>query len=142
MVGECPGPLSSSDEKCTGSCAAAAAHWRSRAAARNRANRSTNCLQRAPRRYQEDRGRKHHLAAPGMGCKGLDHLSPDRLTHGRVGLLLVDQAARWSHDAGVLGLRLRGRADDVWRLAMDLNRREPCASKERAHVVGVAEGHW
>src|ERR1700756_2341531 len=81
-----------------------------------------NLLSRALRGYDENRGGEPGVAVAESGGKGFLDLAPDPLSDRFVGLLLVDKAAGGAHDAGVLSFFLRGRGDDVGRLAVNFDR--------------------
>jgi len=76
-----------------------------------------------------------------MGGKGVLDLAPDCLPSCVVGSLLINQPAGGAHDASVLGLLLRGRGEDIWRLAVHFDCLEPGAAEEGAYVIRVGECH-
>src|SRR5258708_39180644 len=76
-----------------------------------------------------------------MGGKGVLDLAPDCLPSCVVGSLLINQPAGGAHDASELGLLLRGRGEDIWRLAVHFDCLEPGAAEEGAYVIRVGECH-
>src|SRR5215471_9844572 len=98
-------------------------------------------LSRTLRCDQKDGGGQAGAAVAKSGREGCLDLAADGLSGRLVRLLLVDQPAGGTHDAGVLGLLVRGRGDDVGRLAVNLDRRESGGAEKGAYIIGVGERH-
>src|SRR5438105_14967992 len=66
-------------------------------------------------------------------------LLDDRQARRRVGLFLIEEPARGSEDAGMLGLRGCRAADDMKRPLLDLDAGKSGLAQDAAQVIGIAE---